>query len=269
MRSVLAAAIYAAILCFAVPPARAETVDVALIFAADVSRSVDDDEFKLQRQGYAAAVTNAQVLRAIAAGPHGAVALCFVEWSGPEEQQVVADWTVVRDGESAAELCRDPAQRAALLRRPHLDQRRARFQPRLFRQGRRRRRAAHRRCLRRRHQQFRPSGARRARRGARAPASPSTGSPSSTSIPIPATSPTPSRPKGCRNITGERRRRPRQLPAGGAGFQFLRRGDHQQAGERDRAGTPAAPRGAAERPGRKVVRYPGRLATRSISISAS
>jgi len=82
--------------------ARAETVDVALVFAADVSRSVDDDEFKLQRQGYATAITNPRVLQAIAAGPHGAVAICFVEWSGPEEQQVVAEWTVVRDGESAA-----------------------------------------------------------------------------------------------------------------------------------------------------------------------
>lgn len=102
MRSILAAAACAAMLCLAAPAARAESVDVALVLAADVSRSVDDDEFKLQRQGYAAAVTNARVLQAIAAGPHGAVALCFVEWSGPEEQQVVADWTVIRDGESAA-----------------------------------------------------------------------------------------------------------------------------------------------------------------------
>jgi hypothetical protein len=102
MRSILAAALFAAV-CFVVsPPARAETVDVALVLAADVSRSIDDDEFKLQRQGYAAAVTNPRVLQAIGAGAHGAIAICFVEWSGPEEQQVVAEWTVIRDGESAA-----------------------------------------------------------------------------------------------------------------------------------------------------------------------
>ncbi len=101
MRSVLAAALLAA-LHVHVPQARAETVDVAVVFAADVSRSVDDDEFKLQRQGYAAAVTSPRVLQAIAAGRHGAIAICFVEWAGPEEQQVVAEWTVVRDGESAA-----------------------------------------------------------------------------------------------------------------------------------------------------------------------
>jgi hypothetical protein len=102
MRSEYATALFAVLLCLGAAKASAETVDVAVVFAADVSRSVDDDEFKLQRQGYAAAVTDPGVLKAIAAGPHGAIAICFVEWSGPEEQQVVADWTVVRDGESAA-----------------------------------------------------------------------------------------------------------------------------------------------------------------------
>jgi hypothetical protein len=101
MRSFLAAAALAALLMLGLP-AQAETVDVALVFAADVSRSIDDDEFKLQRQGYAAAVTNQRVLQSIASGQHGAIAICFVEWSGPEEQQVVVEWTVVRDGESAA-----------------------------------------------------------------------------------------------------------------------------------------------------------------------
>jgi hypothetical protein len=102
MRPVLATALLAAAVLLVLTPARAESVDVALVLAADVSRSVDDDEFKLQRQGYAAAVTNPRVLQSIAAGQHGAVAICFIEWSGPEEQQVVAEWTVVRDGETAA-----------------------------------------------------------------------------------------------------------------------------------------------------------------------
>lgn len=101
MRSVLAGAVVAALLSIGAPVARAERVDVALVLAADVSRSIDDDEFKLQRQGYAAAITNPRVLNAIGAGQAGAIAICFVEWSGPEEQQVIADWTVIRDGESA------------------------------------------------------------------------------------------------------------------------------------------------------------------------
>jgi Protein of unknown function (DUF1194) len=102
MRSVLVGAVLTVTLCLGAPAARAETVDLALVLAADVSRSIDDDEFKLQRQGYAAAVTDQRVLSAIAAGQYGAIAICFVEWSGPDEQQVVADWTVIRDGESAA-----------------------------------------------------------------------------------------------------------------------------------------------------------------------
>ena len=102
MRPVLALLALAALVFVAAPEVRAERVDLALVLAADVSRSIDDDEFKLQRQGYAAAITNPRVLSAIAAGQYGAIAVCFIEWSGPEEQQVIADWTVIRDGESAA-----------------------------------------------------------------------------------------------------------------------------------------------------------------------
>lgn len=92
--------------------ARAETVDVALALAADVSRSIDDGEFQLQRQGYARAVTDPRVLDAIKAGVHGAVALCFIEWAGPGQQAVVAKWEVIRDGETAADFA------AALLKMP-------------------------------------------------------------------------------------------------------------------------------------------------------
>ncbi len=102
MRTFLASAACAAFLCLATPAAPAETLDTALMLAADVSRSIDDQEFKLQREGYAAAITNPRVLQAIADGRHGAIAVCFVEWSGPDEQQVVADWTIIRDGETAA-----------------------------------------------------------------------------------------------------------------------------------------------------------------------
>jgi hypothetical protein len=84
--------------------ARAEAVDVALVLAADVSRSIDAGEFQLQRKGYAQAVTNPRVLTAVQAGTHHAIALCFVEWAGPDEQMVVVDWTVIRDGETAAEF---------------------------------------------------------------------------------------------------------------------------------------------------------------------
>ena len=81
---------------------RAETVDLLLVLAADVSRSVDDEEFNLQRKGYAAAMSDPRVMRAIAGGRHHAIAVTFIEWSGAADQTVVVDWTVVRDEEGAA-----------------------------------------------------------------------------------------------------------------------------------------------------------------------
>ena len=89
-------------------PARAtaqgQAVDVAISLAADVSRSIDDEEFELQRKGYAAAVTSPQFVQAVQSGPHGAVALCFIEWAGPGQQALVAKWMVIRDGEGATDF---------------------------------------------------------------------------------------------------------------------------------------------------------------------
>jgi hypothetical protein len=73
----------------------AQAVDVALVLAADVSRSIDDEEFSLQRRGYAAAIGDPRVLDAIRSGAHGAIAITFVEWAGETEQKTVVDWTVV------------------------------------------------------------------------------------------------------------------------------------------------------------------------------
>ena len=81
--------------------AHAETVDLLLVLAADVSRSIDDAEFNLQRKGYAAAITDPRVLRAIAGGRNHAIAVTFIEWSGAADQNIIVDWTVVRDEEAA------------------------------------------------------------------------------------------------------------------------------------------------------------------------
>jgi hypothetical protein len=78
-----------------------EQVDLLLVLAADVSRSVDDKEFKLQREGFAAAVVDPRVLRAMTVGPTGRIAVVFVEWASEFEQRVVVDWTLVA-GESDA-----------------------------------------------------------------------------------------------------------------------------------------------------------------------
>jgi hypothetical protein len=102
MKTIVAVAI--ACCLGAVTAARAETVDLLLVLAADVSRSIDDGEFDLQRKGYAAAMTDPRVLRAIAGGPHHAIAITFIEWAGATDQKIVVDWTVVRDEEAAGAI---------------------------------------------------------------------------------------------------------------------------------------------------------------------
>ena len=71
------------------------------MLAADVSHSVTEEKFRLQRQGYAAAIADTRVLAAIRSGPQQRIAVEFVEWSGRYSQQVVIDWTVI-DGPAAA-----------------------------------------------------------------------------------------------------------------------------------------------------------------------
>lgn len=78
-----------------------ETVDLRLVLAADVSRSINDPEFTLQRKGYAAAITDHRVLEAIRAGRRGAILLAFVEWAGAGEQQTVVDWTRIASDDDA------------------------------------------------------------------------------------------------------------------------------------------------------------------------
>jgi hypothetical protein len=108
--SKLVAAILAFVLAgvgaFLGSPARADEgqVDVLLVLAADVSRSVDDREFKLQREGFANALVDPRVLRAVTVGPRGRIAVAYVEWASEFEQRVVVDWTVVAGAKDAEAL---------------------------------------------------------------------------------------------------------------------------------------------------------------------
>jgi hypothetical protein len=88
------------------PAIAAERVDLLLVLASDVSRSVDQAKFDLQRKGYAAAITDPRVLDTIRSGPRGRIAICFVEWSGAAAQKLVVDWTVI-DGPQAAQKFAD------------------------------------------------------------------------------------------------------------------------------------------------------------------
>jgi Protein of unknown function (DUF1194) len=103
MRSALAAVLFLVLLLFP-NESRAAGVDLEVILAADVSRSIDDAEFDLQRKGYAAALTDPRVLEAIRGRSGAAIGICFIEWSGEEDQQIVVDWTEIRDEEDAGSI---------------------------------------------------------------------------------------------------------------------------------------------------------------------
>jgi hypothetical protein len=83
------------------PALAADDVDLALVLVTDVSRSIDDTEFTLEKEGYAAAFTSDQVLSAIKNGPLGAIAVSYVEFASGFEVKTVLDWTVIRDAPSA------------------------------------------------------------------------------------------------------------------------------------------------------------------------
>ncbi len=82
----------------------AEPVDLTLVLVSDVSRSVDDAEFRMQKEGYAAAFNDPRVLAAIRGGPIGAIAVAYIEFGGSYEVRTVLDWHVVRDAGSARAL---------------------------------------------------------------------------------------------------------------------------------------------------------------------
>jgi hypothetical protein len=97
-------------------PACAQTpVDLELVLAVDVSLSMDLDEQRLQRDGYIAAFRDPEVHKAILSGPHGRIAVTYMEWAGPPTQQVVIPWTTV-DTVEAANALADKLERLPISR---------------------------------------------------------------------------------------------------------------------------------------------------------
>ena len=77
-------------------------VDLELVLAIDISRSVDYQEGMLQRGGYISAFSNPQLLAAIKNGYHGRIAVTYFEWSSWGDTRVVAPWMIIEDEKSAA-----------------------------------------------------------------------------------------------------------------------------------------------------------------------
>jgi hypothetical protein len=76
-------------------------VDLQLVLAIDVSRSIDEVEAELQRRGYIEALTDDRVIEAIRSGENKRIALCYTEWAGTHYQTVVIDWMAIDSASSA------------------------------------------------------------------------------------------------------------------------------------------------------------------------
>jgi hypothetical protein len=82
--------------------ARPVPVDLELILAVDVSGSIDEEEARLQRQGYVAAIADPEIVRAIMSGMLGRIAVTYFEWAGDTWQTPVIDWSLI-DGPQTAQ----------------------------------------------------------------------------------------------------------------------------------------------------------------------
>jgi hypothetical protein len=84
-------------------------VDIELQLLLDISGSIDSSEYDLQLLGYQAAFESDNVQNAIINGSEGQIAVQLIMWSGPNQQSVMIDWTLVDSAASADTLAADIA----------------------------------------------------------------------------------------------------------------------------------------------------------------
>lgn len=79
-------------------------VDTALVLAFDVSLSVNDSRYNLQKEGTAEAFESDDVAQAIASGRHNAIEVTVMEFSDPDRQTVTIPWTKLTSAADAHEF---------------------------------------------------------------------------------------------------------------------------------------------------------------------
>ncbi len=84
-------------------------VDIELQLLLDISGSIDSSEYDLQLLGYQAAFESDNVQNAIINGSEGQIAVQLIMWSGPNQQSVMIDWTLVDSAASADTFAADIA----------------------------------------------------------------------------------------------------------------------------------------------------------------
>ena len=94
----------------------ATEVDVELVFAVDISYSMDTEEQKLQRNGYVEALRSEQFLNALKSGATGRIAVVYMQWASEYDQDTLVDWALIDGPDSASafadKLAKAPYRRA-------------------------------------------------------------------------------------------------------------------------------------------------------------
>lgn len=76
-------------------------MDAEIVLSVDVSYSMNDDEQRLQRAGYVAALQSPDFLHALALNRLGKIAVTYMEWASAGDQKVLVPWTLIDGAESA------------------------------------------------------------------------------------------------------------------------------------------------------------------------
>jgi hypothetical protein len=86
---------------------KAQTVvDLELLLLVDVSGSITEDEYNLQKTGYINAFDNSDIHDAIEALDNG-IAVAYAEWSGASQQALLVDWTFLGTGSDSEDFADD------------------------------------------------------------------------------------------------------------------------------------------------------------------
>jgi hypothetical protein len=93
-------ALTVAVFILSTAPAWAVSVGLELLLLVDVSGSVDNTEYTLQKQGYVKAFQSADIQSRIASHADG-IAVAYAEWSSYYQQSMRVGWTHLTDAASA------------------------------------------------------------------------------------------------------------------------------------------------------------------------
>ena len=92
-------------------------VDVELVLAVDISYSMDEEEQRLQREGYIEALQSEEFIKALKAGANGRIAVAYMEWASSYDQRTVVNWTLIDSPQTArafaTQLAGAPYRRAS------------------------------------------------------------------------------------------------------------------------------------------------------------